>query len=472
MKGTTVQSKIKQTLEQAKRDEDTARKQFDDADKQHQACVNRLRNAINIVVQSRMDNTGTLSALADADRKVASLAQRRAAKQTALQLLTNESEENLSRIEDELAQARNLRDERAAAWNERKGQTLNEVRQINPEFAEREQRVKGYQDQIVKIDGLITEREERCKELENKINQDLVFAYCSKQKAGTPQAHGNALVRWLDSHIARVSGYNTQNEVLVLAQEQVERLRSQQDRLRQNQNMDKEWLDEAVATYNKREEIIAIRTAFEDSKIQLAQTGTKRDMAAQALNAAREQLRVYQDRRDSETHDQQECLFNALMGARANLLIQAAQETETQEDDRAVEIILQERKSLPAYKEAVEHAEKNLTKATAATSRVRTISDNFKSRSYARSDSHFRPGVDVDSLLVGVMLGSMTTDSAWSSISQGHYRVEETPRYSPSSSSNDWGGSSGSSFGGSSGGFSSSSSFGGDSGGFSTTDSF
>lgn len=150
-----------------------------------------------------------------------------------------------------------------------------------------------------------------------------------------------------------------------------------------------------------------------------------------------------------------------------------ASATPSIEDDKLIKKIEDIDDAVRQLKDSAKELKLNRDSLTEKLTGLKRIQSTFRNRDYNSSDSYFPSGFDINSLLIGYMIGKYNSSSIESTISSHHHVEEPAPTYHSSSSSSSWGGSSGgSSWGGSSGGssFGSGGGFGG--GGFSSGKGF
>ena len=465
MKGSTVHQKIKDTLHGAQAAKEKAQAEREALLRQANQANTQLREAIEVVARLRLQGGG-LSGLRAADQKAARLAKQRQGKLDAISSLKSQAQAALATANEAFAAAKMARDSADARWEACKQQAYRGLEETSNPLRERLSRIKGREAQLARLAAFGQERAGLRETLYRKMQQDRLFAYLLERKCGQVDATGNALTRFLDGVVARHCGYWAHKQPLDEHARQMERLNAIGVRLSQAQDEDNEFVSQARQNALLAPDIQLVRDARDAAKVALAEAGVRQDNAQAQVLRLGQQLEQFDKGLDEDSRAARDILVEAITGARSQALIEAARETDSPEDDVAVGKIDTLREKISTLTPRIEKADRALEEATSTLARIEALQSNFKSRQYGGSRDNFRSSVNIDDLLTGVLIGRMSADSAWSSLSHGHYRDPEPTYSSPSHAS------SSSSSNSSSDSFSSGGGFGGGGGSFDTGGGF
>jgi chromosome segregation ATPase len=319
-----------------------------------------------------------------------------------------------------------------------------------------------------RVNQVTNESKEKMQVFEN----NKLFSYLLNKNFGTETYHALSVIKKLDTWVAKIVHYseNKQN---------YDTLRSTPELMTIELNRRKEELDKIISQGKALEEkysnetgltnILANGQALQDKRINLLDEVESYTKQTRQYNQERESLESTKDPYHQKAISE---LKSYLKGESVAQLKLRAKETPSEKDDGLVIKIEDIDSKIRKYKDSAKQLQEELNTKSKKYNELDDLLDKFRREDYDDSDSRFRSGLDVNSLISAYLLGRLSDNDIWHDLSNHHY-IEESYHSSPSysssnSSSSSWGSSGG--FGGG-GGFSSGGGFGGG-GGFSSGGGF
>ncbi len=293
-----------------------------------------------------------------------------------------------------------------------------------------------------------------------------LFAYLARRNFGTDAYTGNFLTRPLDAWVARIIHYHD-------AKRSYDQLAGMPVEIQKLITAYKKDLDGVAAEIAAIEKEAADRhgltTVLDHGNALLTQRKSFMDTIAKA---DADYNKLSQDRNGLDNtkgvHYEQALgqLKSYLKGETiADLRARAKSTTNTSVDDRLVENLEAAEGEINDAREKAKKFKAEQATIADRLEELRSVEREFRRKEYDASSSRFSDGLNIDTLLIAILLGRMSSSDASRQMGSSHHweQTYSSPSYSSSSSSHSGGG-----FGG--GGFSSGGGFGG--GGFSSGGGF
>jgi len=287
-----------------------------------------------------------------------------------------------------------------------------------------------------------------------------IFQYLLRRGYGTDKYVGSSIAKKLDGWIAgkinfaeNKTSYDFFKSMPELMKIELDKRQSQlEEIMKKGQDAEEKYSKQygLSAIVEKGQKYDAQRKRFIENMASLDHDAKEYEDARKALDNTKD---LYHQAAVQELKD-------FLKSAGIAELKSRALETPSKEDDALVYRIDEIDESVRKQKDEAKSVKGELDEASEKLDKLNALASKYNSNNYDSYNSRFHDGLDIDNLLTGYMLGRMSTDNVWGSISNNHYTHQESS-YSSSSSGSSFGGGSFSSGGGSfgGGGFSSGSGF-------------
>lgn len=234
------------------------------------------------------------------------------------------------------------------------------------------------------------------------FTQNRLYAYLKGRGYGLANYEGSGPLRLLDAWIARQCNFrqNQHNEQMLLAMrtEVAKRAGEGVSRLQGEQA----WLNDQVRSVAISSGAVAIERELIERREAVVQ-GKKR---ANEIHAT---LAEYAERRDARYGKAQAMLVKELRGHDISTLIERARQTASPADDEAVEVIIDLRDRLT--KHDAKYAAKLELRAAAEADydKAKVLERELRRDKFTGSRYQYGSGLNMDSLIVGYMAGSMSS---------------------------------------------------------------
>jgi len=328
--------------------------------------------------------------------------------------------------------------------------------QKDEEAKKSEARLQGYKKRVEEIQG---EASKKLPAFEN----NKIFSYLLKNSYGTTQYNRGDLIKRLDSWVAEKVNFRKNKECYDF-------LKSMPEMMKQEVAGRQEELDEVVFEMEEIESTVEKQYRLPEIVARARKLMSQRQTLMEKDKKEDEQYLFYVKKR--EDMDNKKGSYHAhavqkiksfLDGEQIGDLKSRARQTRGTEDDKIVDRIDYIDNEMQKLKDKAKDVRFERDTISKRLGEFRKIEKRFRSKNYNGSYSSFSSGFDINTLLIGYMIGKITSDDINRQIDSSQHT--KTPSYHSSSS---YSGSHSSSSG--FGGFSSGGGFGG--GGFSSGGGF
>lgn len=276
-----------------------------------------------------------------------------------------------------------------------------------------------------------------------------VFMYLWTRNFSTPAQQGNFLTNFLDSLTARAINFEK-------ARKSYMHLREYTPSLSQKITREKDGLEQTTENMQKIEEKIYGSTGATSLRQDLEGLSKRRkslisDNAkfGQEYSQFHEELRGLQESSGIYYTKAIETIKKALHGETEESLMARAKKTPSPEDDAIVKEVIKLNGEISKYQTAIKKQETEATRLNNELNKMRELKGEFERHDWHRSRSRFDSDFDLDTLIVGYLIGRASlSDVTRSMDSSQHFESD-----SYSSSSYHSSGSSGGGFDSGGGGF-------------------
>lgn len=287
---------------------------------------------------------------------------------------------------------------------------------------------------------------------------DPLFAYLHGRRFGTPDYKGWGLVARMDEWVAG-AWYARAQETFALLEKLPGFVAEQVETARQNVGLIDRRIEGESGKLPEMTTYVAARAARKDGERELARAESVVGQRQARIDDTEAEILRFERMED----DGAKAIYVDLRRVyEADLfaLERAVAGTATREDDELLSTIRVCRSEIDRHNADLVEARKQASKRAEAAKRARDFERDFENSGRATSDYRYSDD-SLDGFLVGVLMGTLSSNSAAGQLSTSAREVERyQPSYGTSSSKSDWGGfSSGISIGGGGGGFSSGDSF-------------
>lgn len=270
-------------------------------------------------------------------------------------------------------------------------------------------------------------------ECERKLaayRQDARYAYLAAAGYGTEAYRRSGLVRFLDGWIAKLCNYhaNRSNELTLLA------MREQLDREEKEGGERMQALNGALARMTAEQE-----KAVGLDKLMAALGRQEAGIRAGKQRAKEIQARLasYADKSDPRYREARSLVAMALKSHSEEELMAHVRQTPGGADDALAQGAIALQSELRTLRGRIAALEAERQAASADYGRAKELERTLRQPGYAGRRYEYRPGLDMASLIMGYMAGSLTIGQAADAI--GQYRQDAPDAFPPGPFSNDWG---------------------------------
>ncbi|OHA80180.1 MAG: hypothetical protein A2675_02430 [Candidatus Yonathbacteria bacterium RIFCSPHIGHO2_01_FULL_51_10] len=398
-------------------------------------------------------------------------------RRSELQEAMDRAQKRRTELEAQAVQLTGTIDNLVDQAEEIQGKVVAEI-ELDPRYKEISQRENSMLARIPGDEAELKTRQDEAARHLPQFKNDRLFMYLVSKGFGTDRYSGRGIFRNLDRMLAQYNRFSVKFERYTNLQT-MPALMAENLELRKREIAGlKEQLDPIENTVEERYGLPKVLKEGKDAEQQLARTREQIEAAEREYKGLAAELKGHDSTKDSYHQDAVGKLKAYLKGEDIADLKRRALKTPDARDDNLVSKLEDTDANVRRLKNDIKEKRQ---KRDAALDRLQDIQDihtRFSREDYDHSRSYFDNGLDIDDVLTGYMLGRMSNDEAWRSISSHHHRrpAETHSSSSYGSRRSSWdsysGGSSSSSsssgsfggFGG--GGFSSGGGFGG--GGFSS----
>jgi len=296
-------------------------------------------------------------------------------------------------------------------------------------------------------------------EVEHKLpafRSSKLFLYLERQRFGTQEYAGGKVSLFLDRWVAGRINYL--------------RNKSNYDTLLALATANQQQMDDLISEVQAREAEVAKQRQDAAERFKLVdlekEIETKEQLMAdlkEKANSIHQQLDQFSAKTDVYHRKAHDLMIGALQQKSISELVELCRKTENPADDAYAISARNLYEELRKVRDAIPKLREEREAQSRQYERAKDIERKLKTSRYNSSKYRYTDSLDLDSLLIGYMAGSLSSSSVTSKVESSASRIPDEDTFGGGGFS-----SGSSSFGG--GGFSSSSSFGG--GGFSTSDSF
>lgn len=259
-----------------------------------------------------------------------------------------------------------------------------------------------------------------------------VFMYLLAQGYGTSHYKTNAVTRALDDKVASLFDFEKAKrnfEFLELLPDAMkERIAEQQKKLGNVEVQLRGLEDDAKKACGFYDVESDAKKVDQKRNALLAKLGSN-DKTYEAYVAEMKELASKKGKYHQEAIDE---LKSYLQGNSLTELKRRAKETPSPEDDKLVDRIEVLTHEIETLKANAKETKKNRGTVAERLTELRTIETRYRQKDYESNRSEFRSGFNADSLLMGFMLGQVSSTDFNRSLDQHHYF--EQPSYDSSSS--------------------------------------
>lgn len=299
---------------------------------------------------------------------------------------------------------------------------------------------------------------EECMTKLAEFSKNPVYRYLVLAGFGTEEYASTGLIRFLDSWAAKQVNFidNRANELTLLSMQKA------------NESLQDEQLQAIVSLESKHHDLVSKARAavgFDQLAVRhdamLSQIGTAKNKA----KSIKAELKAFADKDDPHFKRAAEIITQQLKAYSPAELLEQVKLTPDENDNLIADKVIGYQAAVTANKMHIANLESKRADAKKLQHRAKELESSLSTGYYRDSDYRYRDSLDVDSLVIGWMAGTLTQDSIEREVRSAREEIPQTYSPSPSPASrdddyNDIGG----------GSFFSSNDTGGES--FSTTDSF
>lgn len=373
-------------------------------------------------------------------------------------------------LESKLEEVTETLNQKAAEREKLKAETIKDL-SINKDYVNLSSEANQSGRRLEKNKKRLEEFKAEAKEKVLPYNKNGLFTYLLNRKFGTSDYQGRSITKILDSVVAKAVDYKEMKK-------NYDFLRSMPELMNIEFNKRKEDFESLTKKVQKIEKEYSGKHGLTKVMEEGIAMGKSREEIMAGISKLDNNYRQYSQERKEIDNTKDEYHKKAVQGLKEYLkgddikeLKRIASSTSGREDDKIVQAIDGIDADIRSFKDKSKEAK---SKRNAIEEKLRELND-IKSR-YAKKDynsdrSYFDDGFNVNSLLIGYMLGNYSNDHCWNNIEKSqHFKSEESYSSSYHHDDDGGGGGGGGSGGGFGGGFSGGGGFGG--GGFSSGGGF
>ena len=325
--------------------------------------------------------------------------------------------------------------------------------EADPRYLELTSQARHSETLISRLTGLKKEADSEAKEKLPSFTRDPVFSYLLARNFGGAGYNANFVTRFLDSAVAGVIRFDD-------AKESYRRLVSYPDGLGQRIEREKDSLGKKIPEIKRLEkkeydvagvtELLTELNGLSERRKSLmgedARFSNEYDALHQELTDIRASKGSYHAKAIQVVKD-------VLLGKETEeSLLRRARDTPSTEDDKIVEEIIKINEKIPGYETTLRARNKEAEAMKEQVDRMRQLKTTFETNNWHGSRSRFDSGFDINTLLVGYLIGRSSLSDVTSRMDSSQH-FESPPSSSYSSSSSYDSGSSGGGFSSGGGGF-------------------
>ncbi|WP_426172582.1 hypothetical protein [Pseudoduganella sp. R-34] len=268
--------------------------------------------------------------------------------------------------------------------------------------------------------SLQAEVQDECARKLPAFTQNRLYAYLKERQYGTPDYTGAGVLRLADAWIARQCNFrqNQGNEQMLLAMrtEAAKRAGEGVQRLQAEQA----WLNDQVRSVAVTCGAVAIERELFEQREAVTQ-GKKR------ANDIHTTLAEYAERRDARYGKAQAMLVQELQGHDVSTLIECARQTASSDDDALVEVIIDLRDRLAKHDAKYAAKLEQRAAAEADYDKAKVLEREMRQSKFAGSRYQYGSGLNLESLIVGYMAGSMNSSEVAKEVRAHQEIVDDAP---------------------------------------------
>lgn len=391
-------------------------------------------------------------------------------RRSALEKLMKENRDRNHKLEDEVDGLTTQIEQQAQERDKTVGLISGDL-QKNTDYTQRDEEAKKAEVRLQQYKRRVEEVEGEARKKLPAFEQNKIFNYLLKAGYGTSQYRRNGIRKRLDSWVAEKVAFGENKKCYDF-------LKSMPEMMKQEVARRQEELDKVVAEMEAIESEVEKQHGLPKIVAKAEKLMTQRQSLIEKDKTQDEQYATYTREREEIDSKKDPYHVQAVQQIKSFLkseqitdLRARAKQTKGTEDDRLVDRINSIDAEIRELKDKAKYVRTERDALSTRLDELRGIEKRFRSRDYEGSYSTFSNGFDINTLLVGYMLGKITSSDLNKQIdSSQHTRTPSYHSSSDYSSSHRSGHSSSSGFGGF-GSFSSGGGFGGG-GGFSSGSGF
>ncbi|WP_371396278.1 hypothetical protein [Fretibacter rubidus] len=257
--------------------------------------------------------------------------------------------------------------------------------------------------------------------------EDAFFSYLQKRGYGTKHHKGWVLTKALDSWVARIANYRDAAENYRRLTDIPKRLASHVDYLHDQIEIEQKGLQAIEAQRLETDGVNAMKKASLDAQAELESIDADITKAESGLEKTSAHLAAISAGETGAMAEAMTALTNHLQGLKRRDLSRLAAQTQTRDDDRAIEALRNMAEASEDLSDDKAEADKLLKKYQRTQKELEAVRARFKSRRYDAPSSTFKNDDLIMRVLGQLLVGAISGNDLWRTLERAQRTIK---RYS------------------------------------------